>query len=320
VSDLALSASGPTTGAVGTPLAYTFTVTNNGPSPATGVTLTQVLPAGINFVSAAASQGTAGVAAGTLTATLGNIAPGGFATVTVTVNPTAAGTLHVLGTVAGANLDPAAANDTAAANIAVAPFPEIIVVGPGSGGGPEVRALDARTGALLRSFLPFGPFWASGISVAHGDLDGDGVPEVIVGAGNGGAPRVIAFDLRTGTVVKDFFAYDPTFRDGVNVAAGDVDGKADIITGAAGAGAAHVKVFGAATGATLASFFAFSATSRDGVNVGSTDVNADGKAELVTGTGAGVQAQVKVFDSLTQKELEVLNAFDIGFIDGVQVG
>ena len=41
----------PATATVGQPLMYTITVTNLGPSPATGLTLRDTLPAGVQFVS-----------------------------------------------------------------------------------------------------------------------------------------------------------------------------------------------------------------------------------------------------------------------------
>src|SRR5207302_4082967 len=59
---------------LGTNLTYTVTVTNNGPSAATGVTLTDTLPAGVRFVSATPTQGTCAQASGTVTCDLGNLA------------------------------------------------------------------------------------------------------------------------------------------------------------------------------------------------------------------------------------------------------
>lgn len=68
-----------------------LTVTNNGPSAANQVVLTDATPAGLAFVSAAPSQGTVVVAGGTLTADLGALAVGGRATVNVTLRAQAAG-------------------------------------------------------------------------------------------------------------------------------------------------------------------------------------------------------------------------------------
>ena len=57
--------------------------------------------------------------------------------------------------------------------------------------------------------------------MAAADLTGDGVAEIITGAGPGGGPHVRAFSLAGGasTEVASFFAYDPAFTGGVTVAA-----------------------------------------------------------------------------------------------------
>ncbi|MCA9127805.1 MAG: DUF11 domain-containing protein [Planctomycetales bacterium] len=69
----------------GNSLTYTIVVTNDGPSTATNVTLTDTLPAGVTFTSVSTTQGTASQAAGTVTGTLGTLAPNASATVTVIV-------------------------------------------------------------------------------------------------------------------------------------------------------------------------------------------------------------------------------------------
>ena len=153
-----------------------------------------------------------------------------------------------------------------------------LVIGPGPGGGPHVRVLDAATGASRAEFFAYDPAFTGGVHVAVGDVTGDGVPDVITASGPGGGPHVQVFDgaaLRVGSrvVVHSFFAYDPSFTGGVFVAAADVngDGRADIITSVGPGGGPHVQVFDGATGATLAtplgSFFAYSPGFTGGVFV-----------------------------------------------------
>src|SRR5205814_706035 len=62
-------------------LAYTLTVTNAGPYAATNVALSDLLPAGVDFLSAGSSQGTTANSSGTVNADLGTIASVGSPTV-----------------------------------------------------------------------------------------------------------------------------------------------------------------------------------------------------------------------------------------------
>ncbi|HEX3281567.1 MAG TPA: SBBP repeat-containing protein, partial [Pyrinomonadaceae bacterium] len=85
-------------------LTYRIVVTNNGPSPATNVTMTDQLPSGPSFVSAIPSQGSCG---GTpLTCNLGAIANASTAIVSITVTPQTVGQLTNTASVAGAENDP----------------------------------------------------------------------------------------------------------------------------------------------------------------------------------------------------------------------
>ncbi len=91
---------------VGDDLTFDITVTNNGPDTANGVTLTDLLPAGVSLVSATASQGTVNTStAGQVDVALGDLADGASATIKVTIKSTAVGTLE--NTVNAAPADPA---------------------------------------------------------------------------------------------------------------------------------------------------------------------------------------------------------------------
>src|SRR5262249_11139673 len=78
----------------------------------------------------------------------------------------------------------------------------IIVTGPGAGGVPEVEVIEAielrfrdsnseTTGAaVLGDFYAYDPAFGGGVSVSAADLNGDGVADIITGAGPGGGPQV----------------------------------------------------------------------------------------------------------------------------------
>ncbi len=103
----------------GSNLTYTITVTNNGPFDATGVTMTDPLPAEVTFVSATPSQGTCSESAGTVTCVLGSLANGTNATVGIVVTPPVPGTITDTATVTGDQSDPNPANNTATETTAV---------------------------------------------------------------------------------------------------------------------------------------------------------------------------------------------------------
>jgi len=94
-------------------LTYTVTVTNYGPSDATGVTSTDTLPPGVTFVSATPSRGTATCASGIVTWHIGALASGDSETliIVVTVNPETTGKIYNTVSVTGDQPDPNLSNN-----------------------------------------------------------------------------------------------------------------------------------------------------------------------------------------------------------------
>ncbi len=82
-SDLAITKTAPATATAGSSFSYTINVTNNGPSNATTVVVTDPLPAGIAFVS---SSPVACTGAPNLSCTIGSLANGASSSFSITVN------------------------------------------------------------------------------------------------------------------------------------------------------------------------------------------------------------------------------------------
>ncbi|MFL5327474.1 MAG: peptidylprolyl isomerase [Gemmataceae bacterium] len=197
-----------------------------------------------------------------------------------------------------------------------------IIAGAGRGGAPLVKVYSGKTGAEIREFLAFETNFSGGVFVAAGDVNGDGKADIVVGAGDGGTPRVRVFDGGSGNVLFDFLAYDRGFGGGVRVAVGDVtgDGKDDIITGAGPGGGPHVEVFDGVTGQLVLSAYAFDAAFSGGVYVGAGDITGDGRADIIAGAGEGGMPIVNVLDPVTG--LQVVRSFvayDPHFTGGVRV-
>lgn len=183
-------------------------------------------------------------------------------------------------------------------------------VGTNGGGSAQVNVYDARTGAMLGIVNPFGRSYTGAVSVATGDVTGDGVADIVVGAGQGRQPTVKVFDGRTLREVASFNAYSNTFNGGLTVAVGDVtgDGRADIVTGAGLGSLSQVKVFDGrqlmptdarvGTPVAVRNFIAFNDGFRGGVNVSAGDVDGDGKADIAVGRQRGT-ADVSVFNGAT---------------------
>jgi len=176
---------------------------------------------------------------------------------------------------------------------------EEIITGAGFGGGPHVRIFTAK-GELKAQFFAYNPNFCGGVNVACGDVDGNGVDEIITGAGFGGGPHVKIFDIY-GDVKGQFFAHNKNFRGGVNVACGDVDGdgKDEIVTGAGNTGGPHVRIF-KANGQVQAQFFAYHPNFRGGVKVAVANIDGgttNQQAEIITAPGQGGGPHIRIFDN-----------------------
>lgn len=197
-----------------------------------------------------------------------------------------------------------------------------IVVGAGREKEPLVKIFE-EDGTLVSEFLVYESHITGGVFVACGDVDGNGRDEIITGVPEGYGPHVRVFDGRNGqaTVTPGFFAYDPSFRNGIRVASGDLDGdgKAEIITGTGMGGGTHVRTF-TGTGEMIFTpgFFVYEQADRTGINIGVGDIDNNGKSEIITGSGATRDPEVKVY-SRYGEQLYVFTPYGSNYRLGVKV-
>jgi hypothetical protein len=206
-----------------------------------------------------------------------------------------------------------------------------IITGAGPGGGPHIQVINPASLGLIGSFMAPEPpgNYAGGTYVARGDLNGNGTTaEIAIGE-----LGVVKIRNANGTPPTTDFTPYSGFNGETRVATGDLDGdgKAEIITAAGPGGGPHIRAFKAdgsdvtAYPGTLGSpgIFAYGSAFSGGVYVTTADLNSDGKAEIITGAGAGGGPHVRAFNADGTPFAGVLGngffAYGASFNGGVRV-
>ncbi|HEY6229846.1 MAG TPA: PQQ-dependent sugar dehydrogenase [Pyrinomonadaceae bacterium] len=119
--DLSIAKSvSPNPGQVGLNMSYRVSVANAGPAVATNVNVTDTLPGGVTFVSATSTSGACS-GSPVVTCSLGSLAVGGSAIVTIVVTPTASGSIANSASVSASESDYDSSNNTASITTQVQP-------------------------------------------------------------------------------------------------------------------------------------------------------------------------------------------------------
>lgn len=171
-----------------------------------------------------------------------------------------------------------------------------LIVAQGKGSEPIVKRVNGN-GKELASFLAYDKKFRGGVRVAAGDVNGDGVEEIITAAGPGGGPHVRVFDLM-GKLQSQFFAFDVSSRYGIFVTTGDVnhDGMDEILVTQDQGGNGQVRIF-TMRGEMIGSFYPFGRTASPVfVTVGNFDD--DSESEIAASLGGKDKThRVKIFDA-----------------------
>ena len=143
--------------ATGSGLIYALTITNNGPGPATGVTVSDTLPGSVTFQSATPSQGSCSGTA-SVSCNLGEVPSGASVSVFVLVIPTVTGVISNTATVTSTSEDPITANNTAVAETTIVnPNLTFVVTNTADSGAGSLRQaiLDANANVSAQDLIEF---------------------------------------------------------------------------------------------------------------------------------------------------------------------
>jgi hypothetical protein len=204
-----------------------------------------------------------------------------------------------------------------------------IVVTPDQTGGPRISIYDlnpanisqnAAIGGLTleANYFTLNPNFRGGVRTAVGDLNGDGIPDLVVAAGYGGGPAILVINGKRaiGTdgftpsddLVGNFFGFSSSLRDGAYIAVGDVlgNGQQDLILGPGAGGPSQVEVI---SGSAIVNQGAVAAlanpvalftpsdlgASGAGVHVAAVPSGNGDQVNVAVGTGRGRTGQVQIY-------------------------
>jgi hypothetical protein len=202
-----------------------------------------------------------------------------------------------------------------------------IVVAPGRGRVGQIRAFIASGSGVSTVYtydsrydtLPFGAAWRSGVEVAVGDVDGDGIGDIIAGQSRGaGLVRTFPVgdpllpDPVANTATRSFRGFPPTYAGGVMLAAADLtgDGAAEVIVGSNAGIRARVRVFDVTgTPTVIRTILPFASTYRGGVTLSVGRYDSDSTPDIFVGAGIGGQSTVAIYSGATGTKLKTVTAF-----------
>jgi hypothetical protein len=170
----------------------------------------------------------------------------------------------------------------------------LVAIAPDVGGPPIIEVYDLAQGKLLASIQAFPKTFEGGIRLAWGDVNGDGIPDLIAASGPGQmASKVKVFDGTNFTrVLTEFLGVDDKYKGGLFVAAADLtkNNRAEIAIGLDAGSRPLVRVFDGTKGKFIAEFEPYPNNFRGGVRVAIGDPDDDARLKIICSPGPGGQS------------------------------
>lgn len=177
-----------------------------------------------------------------------------------------------------------------------------IVAGSGIGSAPLINMYTAA-GTLVASFDPYPTENDSGVTLAVGDLNGDGVDELLtMPAASAAQVRVWEYHAATNSFdqLAQAFAFDRTNLSGFTMAAGDVnnDGRAEVVVAPRASGKRVVALSMSDQNVLqeLQQFTPTSFSSATGFTVAIGDVFGNGRKMVIIAPTAGSTGPIELFN------------------------
>ena len=164
---------------------------------------------------------------------------------------------------------------------------------------------------VMDSFYAFDPQYQGGVTLADGDLDGNGDKELVVASAFGTTPNVTTWQFKSHDegfkLISSYFAFDRAYMGGVSVTCLDEnhDGREDVVTGSKEGVTPTVVVFDGGTSEVLQAFYQYNdypaniqVISR-GIDVSSVKDSQTGRESLVV---TPVGGRASLFESAAEWE------------------
>lgn len=159
-----------------------------------------------------------------------------------------------------------------------------------------IYILDSKTFKIKSSF-EIQNKWEEGISICAIDLGGDGISEIAISGSDFSNSLIEIYTLR-GELINSFYAYEKSFKGGIDIACGDLDqdGKGEIVVVPKDKKPAKLKIFNGYGEKILGKeFYVFDPIARNGATVAIGNIGGDKKKEIIIGSPRFYDPEIFIF-------------------------